>query len=212
MVAVLMDSKVYNQPTSSSSVIQRVSVICSLKCEKKESNQPKAVAPLGDVSAISSDISMSQLYASTSGKTDGLGYEDAKVQTNIVKDIPYPVLGVQFPENQNETDGFTLQFNLEFLENNFMSSVIESEENVTVTKPFVSHTKEDILSKVGRQMNKESTGDVERDTKNNRINHSAQAKTLKNGKRRGRKLGYRSENTKDDLAKCGVFGGQVREL
>ena len=114
-MAVIMDSKVYNQPTSSSSVIQRVSVICSLKCEKKESNQHKAVATLGDVSAISSDISMSQLYAWTSGKTDGLGYEDAKVQTNMVKDIPYPVLGVHFPDNQNKTDGFTLQFNLEFL-------------------------------------------------------------------------------------------------
>ena len=54
MMAVLMednnsstnDHKVYNQPTSSSYVIQRVPVICSLKCEKKESNHHKAVAPL----------------------------------------------------------------------------------------------------------------------------------------------------------------------
>ena len=217
MMAVIMednakstdDHKVYSQPTSSSSVIQRVPVICSLKCKKKESNQHKAVAPLGDVSAFSSDISMNHLYACTSETmvtfSDGVGYEDAKVQTNIVKDISYPVLGVHFPDNQNETDGFTLQFNLEFLESNFISSSIESGEIVAVTGPFVSNTEEDI------RQNKESMGDVECDTKNNKINNSVPAKTFKNGRKRGRKLGYRSENTKDDFAHCGVCGGQVRD-
>ena len=63
---------VYNQPISSSlSVIQRVPVICSLKRERKESGQLKAVAPLSDVSAISSDIftNISQTYTSTSETT-----------------------------------------------------------------------------------------------------------------------------------------------
>ena len=88
-MAVIMDSnniivdnhEVYNQTTSSSSVIQRVPVICSLKCEKRESNQYKAVAPIGEASANHRDVftTISQTYACTSDTTgtfaDGMGYE-----------------------------------------------------------------------------------------------------------------------------------------
>ena len=157
-MAVIMDMgmttdnyMVYNQPTSSSlSVIQRVPFICSLKCERKESGQLKAVAPLSNVSATDSDIftNISKTFASTSETTvifsDGVGYVGDGVKPNILEDFPYHVLGVHFPNITNEADCFTLQFNLEFLESNFMPSVRESEEIVTATNPSVFYTEEDL--------------------------------------------------------------------
>ena len=138
-----------------------------------------------------------------------MGYEEDRGSTNI----SHPLLCVNIRNYQNEIDGYTLQFNLEFFESNYMSSVIKSAENVTATEPAVSNTEKDIFSEVVSQITKESSSDVESDNKNIRNILSdcnyLPSKTFKNGKKRGRKLGYRSENTKDEIAHCGVCGCQV---
>ena len=217
MIAVIMEDntsivdnyKVNNQPISLSSVIQRVPVICSLKRERKESNQHTADVPL---TAVFSDLikTLNQTNAHTSDTnvtfSEGMGSGGDRASATIVKDFPSPTIGVNFPDNQTHTDGFTLEFNLEFLESNFMSSVMEYEENVS--EQSFSQTEEDILSKIVRQINKESTGDEGRDSKIDCSN--IRIKTFKSGRKRGRKLGYRSENTKDGFVQCGVCGGQVR--
>ena len=60
-----------------------------------------------------------------------------------------------------------------------------------------------------------STSVVESDIKtdNERIRSRSQRKargSTRPHNKRGRKLGYRSDNTKDDTAVCGVCGGKVR--
>ena len=140
-------------------------------------------------------------------------------------------------------------FSLEYLESNFASSLLGSDEHITeniesCTNITNNAPVDDLLAQVMNQISFEIDSDIHEsleseDHNSNTGSKNAYAKTSEEiketdinipssqatarpkrhkrrtkdcttpYKKRGRKLGYRSENTKDDTAVCGVCGAKV---
>jgi hypothetical protein len=185
-------------------VIQRVPVIhmVASKCEKKEAHRELTPihATTGHCNAVVTDNSITGVQSEVS--------VTVSVDNNVTNDM----LGVLFPHNPSDIEAFGQQFNLEFLENNFVSNLIgavDTENIEHIAHELHSRTSErDILS--------DAVGEIVNDAPSpeNKISEHnyTQTKSLRKGRKRGRKLGYRSENSNADNALCGVCGEKERTI
>ena len=107
------------------------------------------------------------------------------------------MLGVLLPYNNSETEAFSEEFNLELLDDSFLAVDNYQTDNI---KPTVN-IRVDILS--------DTISEIVNDTSTINITSLKKDKIVKKGRKRGRKPGYRSENSNRDDTVCGVCGDKV---
>ena len=129
---------------------------------------------------------------------------------NVSNDISSSMLGVLFPHNPSDIQACSQQFNLEFLENNFVSNLIGTVDTENIDT--IAHEVPPITAE--RDILRDAVGEIVNDCPcpDNKISeqNNSPAKSVRKGRKRGRKLGYRSENSNSDIALCGVCGAKVR--
>ena len=118
------------------------------------------------------------------------------------------MLGTLIPHNPSDGEAFSHHFNLEYLEDSFVFNLIENAETDSADKADHMQSKNanktDILSDaLGDIVNGIADENILSEQVNERVN------TFRKGRKRGQKLGYRSKNTNDDNALCGVCGAKV---
>ena len=109
--------------------------------------------------------------------------------TPDISEISPSLLGVWFPHHNTQTEAFSEQFNLELLEESLVYKTVENND-----KQEIVNFKVDILSDAISEIVKDTSLGIEKIEK------------VRKGRKRGRKLGYRSENSNGDDAVCGVCG------
>ena len=186
-------SQEYRHPPPLPSIVYRVPVIQRLRSEKRDTNY--------------------------SDKYQGFNLFD------VPKDPDTP--GALFPHNPTET----VSFNLECLDSNFVSSLIESVETETENANPAKDCHTNVIDVKSVIIREAQTAERIRNSAvcinvaNSDIKATKEcpsehivplAKTRRRAKgstapynKRGRKLGYRSENSKDESAVCGVCGAKV---
>ena len=117
---------------------------------------------------------------------------DISSDSHDVSEIPLSLLGVLFPHHNTQTEAFSEQFNLELLEDSLVYDAVENDD-----KQEILNIKVDILSDAISEIVKDTPIDIEKPEK------------VRKGKKRGRKLGYRSENSNAENAVCGACGAKV---
>ena len=101
----------------------------------------------------------------------------------------------------NNIGDISFNFNLELLEDNFEYELLETESPVKTDE-----CTRDILSDaVSHIIDQEAPIDHH----NHQHQIEKQSKTVEKGGKRGRKLGYRSENSNGENTVCGVCGAKV---
>ena len=127
--------------------------------------------------------------------SDKSGKDDTEISIDIpdndipdISEISPSLLGVLFPHHNNETEAFSEQFNLELLEDSLVCDKVEDND-----KQDILNIKVDILS--------DAISEIVKDT--------AVPDVGRPGRKRGRKLGYRSDNSNGEDALCGVCGDKV---
>ena len=150
-----------------------------------------------------------QLSSSLSYKSDIRDNDATEIFSNIpqnyapaiagdildISEINPSLLGVLFPNQNTHTDALSEQFNLELLEDSLIYHKVENND-----KQDILNIKVDILSDAISEIVKDSPIDIEKTEK------------VRKGRKRGRKLGYRSENSNGEDAVCGVCGAKVSTL
>ena len=94
-----------------------------------------------------------------------------------------------FPNQNTQTETLSEQFNLELLEDSLVYQNNDKQEILNI--------KVDILSDAISEIVKDTPIDTEKTEK------------VRKGRKRGRKLGYRSENSNGEDAVCRVCGAKV---
>ena len=150
-----------------------------------------------------------QLSSSLSYKSDIPDNDATEIFSNIpqnyapaiagdildISEINPSLLGVLFPNQNTHTEALSEQFNLELLEDSLIYHKVENND-----KQDILNIKVDILSDAISEIVKDSPIDIEKTEK------------VRKGRKRGRKLGYRSENSNGEDAVCGVCGAKVSTL
>ena len=216
MVAIMADSRrhfhhLYNpdhnpviDSVHDNAVIQRVPVIqmVAVKCEKKEAHKELP----NSQSDVTTDHSDTIVRNAVQNKVSVTVSDD----DNVTNDITSSMLGVLFPHNPSDIQVYSQQFNLEFLENNFVSNLIGTVDTENIDT--IAHEVPPITAE--RDILRDAVGGIVNDGPclENKISerNNPPAKSVRKGRKRGRKLGYRSENSNADNALCGVCGEKVR--
>ena len=118
------------------------------------------------------------------------------------------LLGALFPHDPSDSEAFSQHFNLEYLDDSFVFNLIENTktedaDSVGQAQPTTLHRRDILSDAVGEIGNEIVDGNVISEKFNQRV------KTVQKGRRRGRKLEYRSENSNEDNTLCGVCGAKV---
>ena len=213
--------------------IQKVPVIniVHTKGEQNDKNVQTAITH-SDVNADHSDVTIPRSDAYTITHSDAsITYSDpttthsatspyrgrianqnaSEVTSSVsgynLSDISPSILGSLFPNNPSDGEAFSQHFNLEYLEDSFVFNLIENtktddDDDVNQVQSIIMN-KKDILSDALAEIVNETSDIVSK-----KVNEGV--KTIQKGRKRGRKLGYRSQNSNGDNALCGICGAKVR--
>jgi len=222
-------------------VVQRVSVIQRIKCAKIRTKQsdlppdathidvPKAttddhLAPTGDLFPInlSETVSFNLEFLDSnfvsslieSVETENEYYDPPKICLNSANHVNFPEPDIK-SDILDQAFGhirFTIDSTADYFESNKDLQIT----NLNVSDPAVSLNSNNVSEMVNTIV---STNVIKEDDKTIKESQNNQSFPIRSGKRakgstgpynkRGRKLGYRSENTKDESAVCGVCGAKA---
>ena len=108
------------------------------------------------------------------------------------------MIATLFTQSQSDTEILTEHFNLDYLEDNLDHDMLE---NIADTSDDRTVYTRDILSDAVSHIINDNETEV----------HNENPKKVMKGGKRGRKFGYRSENSNKENTLCGVCGAKVNE-